>query len=404
MGITGTNGKTTTAYLVEHIAAFAGRKTGLIGTVGVRIGEHTEKSAHTTPESADLQATFARMRDAEVQTAVMEVSSHALHLKRTWGTHYAVVAFSNLTQDHLDYHETFEDYFEAKALLFSADYPAKRVVCIDDSFGLKLRDRCLAAGDSVITTGFHADASVRAVDAHYTLDGTNIELEVHGKRVAFHCPLVGSFNVENIMLAFGIGLQLGFTPELLAEALECAPQIPGRLERVRAKDAEVAACASDAACPAVYVDYAHTPDALEKALAAMRAISEGELTVVFGCGGDRDATKRPIMGRAALAADYAVVTSDNPRSEDPNAIIADIVAGMQGEEDRFEVEPDRRAAIALALQRTPAGGAVLIAGKGHEDYQLVGGKVLSFDDRIVAAEELTKLIAAAPMQAREGAQ
>lgn len=381
VGITGTNGKTTTTYLVEHIARVAGKRTGVIGTVGIRIGDASEKSAHTTPESPDLQQLFARMRDARCDVVAMEVSSHALDLDRTWGTAFAVTAFSNLTQDHLDYHHTFEAYFEAKARLFSKDYPAKRVICIDDKWGKELLRRCSVAEDSVVTTGFDASAQIHPVDVQYAPTHTTVTLDVRGSRYTFDYPLVGKFNVENIMCAFGIGLQLGFSADVIVEALEEAPQIPGRLERVSAPNTGGVS---------VFVDYAHTPDALEKALASIMALTPGRTFCVFGCGGDRDASKRPIMGKAALAADHAVVTSDNPRTEDPQAIIDDIVSGMGSGAGRFEVEADRRAAIASAIAQAKPGDSILVAGKGHEDYQLVGDQVLSFDDRIVAAEELRR--------------
>lgn len=387
VGITGTNGKTTTTYLVEHIARVAGKRTGVIGTVGIRIGDAAEKSAHTTPESPDLQQLFARMRDARCDVVAMEVSSHALDLDRTWDTAFAVTAFSNLTQDHLDYHHTFEAYFEAKARLFSKDYPAKRVICIDDKWGKELLRRCSVAEDSVVTTGFDPSAQIHPADVQYAPTHTTVTLDVRGSLHTFDYPLVGRFNVENIMCAFGIGLQLGFPAGVIVEALEEAPQIPGRLERVSAPNTGGVS---------VFVDYAHTPDALEKALASIMALTPGRTICVFGCGGDRDASKRPIMGRAALAADHAVVTSDNPRTEDPKAIIEDIVSGMGSGADRFEVEADRRAAIARAIAQAKAGDSILIAGKGHEDYQLVGDQVLSFDDRIVAAEELERAFGSEP--------
>ena len=381
VGITGTNGKTTTTYLVDHICATAGRKSGIIGTTGIRIGSVHEKSEHTTPESPDLQRLFARMRDERCDVVAMEVSSHALDLLRTWGTKFAVTAFTNLTQDHLDYHHTFEAYFEAKALLFSKSYPASRVICIDDKWGEELFRRCSAAEDAVITTGFSTSALIHPVDVSYYQTHTSIALSVRGTRYEFDYPLVGRFNVENIMTAFGIGLSLGIDAPTIVRALKTAPGVPGRLERVRTDhDGGVA----------VFVDYAHTPDALEKALGSIEALSDGRTIVVFGCGGDRDATKRSIMGAAALSADMAVVTSDNPRSEDPHAIIEDIVAGMKGHEDRYVVEPDRRTAIARAIALARPGDSILVAGKGHEDYQLVGDKVLPFDDRVVAAEELER--------------
>ena len=381
VGVTGTNGKTTTTFLVEHIARVAGRRTGVIGTVGVNVGDVHEKSAHTTPESPDLQGLFARMRDAQVDVVAMEVSSHALDLLRTWGTRFSVTAFTNLTQDHLDYHHTFEAYFEAKALLFSADYPAKRVICVDDKWGRELLRRCSAAGDNVVTTGFDPSAQIHPGEVVYAPTHTTVELHVRGDRYRFDYPLVGRFNVSNIMNAFGIALQLGIPAQIIIQALEDAPQVPGRLERVRtAHDGGVS----------VFVDYAHTPDALKKALGSIIALTPGRTFCVFGCGGDRDSGKRSIMGREALSADFAIVTSDNPRSEDPLAIIADIESGMSAGKDRYEVVPDRRDAIARALELAQAGDSVLIAGKGHEDCQIVGDEVRHFDDRAVAAEELER--------------
>ena len=383
VGVTGTNGKTTTTYLVEHLAKVMGSRTGLIGTVGISIdGEHLP-SEHTTPESPDMQRLFAQMRDEHCGVVAMEVSSHALDLDRTWATKFAVTAFTNLTQDHLDYHKTFESYFAAKARLFSADYPARRVINIDSPWGKELLKRCSAREDSIVTTGWDRSAQIYPADVTYATTHTTVKLSVRGQILEFTYPLVGRFNVENIMTAFGIGLQLGYAPAALAAAFKDAPAIPGRLQRIKtAHDGGVS----------IYVDYAHTPDALEKAIASVDALDgDGRTIVVFGCGGDRDASKRPIMGRAALAADYAIVTSDNPRTEDPQAIIDDIVDGMNGGEGRFEVDPDRRLAIARAIKAAQPGDAILVAGKGHEDYQIVGTEKHHFDDREVAAEELEKV-------------
>lgn len=381
VGITGTNGKTTTTYLVEHIAQMASMKTAVVGTVGIRIGDEKQKSSHTTPESVDLQHLFYKMDRAGCDMVAIEVSSHALDLDRVWASNFAVTAFTNLTQDHLDYHKTFESYFEAKARLFSKDYPAKRVICIDDQWGKELLRRCSASDDSVITTGFTRAAQIHPVEIEYLHNRTRMKVEVRGAVYDMDYPLVGKFNVSNIMTALGIGIQLGIPADVVVTALNDAPAIPGRLQRVpAAEDSGVS----------VYVDYAHTPDALEKALGAVKAITKGRTIVVFGCGGDRDTTKRPIMGGVALGADYAVVTSDNPRTEDPQMIIKDILEGMVGHEDRYEVHADRREGIAAAIAQAKPGDSILIAGKGHEDYQLVGDKVLSFDDVKVATEELNK--------------
>lgn len=382
VGITGTNGKTTTTYLVEHIASAMHKRTGIIGTVGITIDGKTEKSSHTTPESPDLQNLFAKMRDARCEVVAMEVSSHALDLKRTWDTRFAVTAFTNLTQDHLDYHKTFESYFDAKARLFAKGYSAKRVINVDSQWGKELLKRCSAVDDEIITTGFEPSAQIHPVEVSYFPTHTEALLDVRGARYAVSYPLVGKFNVENVMTAFGIALQLGFAPEAIVDALKDAPAIPGRIQRVKTEhDGGIS----------VYVDYAHTPDALTKAIDSVSGLSDGRTIVVFGCGGDRDKSKRPIMGKAALRADYAVVTSDNPRTEDPGAIIAHIVDGMAGVEGAFEVEPDRRLAIARAIAFAKPGDAILVAGKGHEDYQIIGDATLSFSDAQVAAEELEKV-------------
>lgn len=388
VGITGTNGKTTTAHLVEHIASTLGKTTGMIGTVGIDIAGKALPADHTTPESCDLQHIFAEMRDAGCEVVAMEVSSHALDLDRVWDSTFAVTAFTNLTQDHLDYHKTFEAYFAAKRRLFSADYPAKRVINIDSTWGERLVADALEQGDEVITTGFAENADLHPIEIAYDVARTRIVLGVRGEAIAFEYPLVGKFNVENVMTAFGIALELGFAPHDIARALSDVPPVPGRIEHVMLGSGE----GSDRARQiAVYVDYAHTPDAIEKALASVKQLTKGKTIVVFGCGGDRDATKRPLMGKAALAADFAVVTSDNPRTESPDAIIEDIVVGMQECGERFSVEPDRKRAIEHALSLAHPGDSVLIAGKGHEDYQIIGTTKHPFDDREVARQALKEL-------------
>lgn len=390
VGVTGTNGKTTTTYLIETIARHAGLKTGVIGTVGTRIGDDFLDSVRTTPESPDLQKTFAMMRDAGCKVVAMEVSSHALDLMRTLGTHFAVTCFTNLTQDHLDYHHTFEAYFEAKAILFSETYPAKRVIGLGDKWGEELESRCAKAGDYVITTGFDAKCDIHPTNVEFDIKGTEIDLDICGKNSKFRYPLVGRFNVENVMTAIGSAVQLGIDSSVAISALEEYCRVPGRLELVEASKNEDFS---------VYVDYAHTPDALEKAISALSELGSGRLILVFGCGGDRDSTKRPIMGSVALAADYAIVTSDNPRTEDPDAIISDIVAGMEEgstgsdtcsiEATKYEVIPNRRDAIEQAVKMAESGDVVLLAGKGHEDYQILGTETIHFDDR----EEAQRAIA-----------
>lgn len=386
IAITGTNGKTTTAFLVEWGLRCAGKTTGLIGTVETRVAGVARPASRTTPESLDLQALFADMVEAGVHSVAMEVSSHALCLGRTLGTRFSVAAFSNLTQDHLDYHRTMEAYFQAKRRLF-CDYDVPRAaICVDDAYGRRLADECYERSMEVVTCGFDTTngqpAMVHPQDVVYTASGTTFTLATPQGSSAVSMPLVGRFNIENALLATSILLLSGLSLEQVVHALEHSPQVPGRLERVQPHTDKPFS---------VLVDYAHTPDAIDKAVEVVNALATGRTIVVFGCGGDRDSTKRPKMGRAALSGDYCIVTSDNPRTEDPDAIIRDILPGMEGEEDRYEVICDRRAAIARAVSLAHPGDCVLIAGKGHENYQLVGDAVLPFDDREVAAEEMDAL-------------
>lgn len=377
VGITGTNGKTTTAYLVDGVLRAAGRATGLIGTVETRIAGERLASARTTPESADLQALLARMRDSGVGAVAMEVSSHAIDLKRVAGVRFAVAAFTNLTQDHLDYHHTIEEYWSVKRRLFTEADVAARVVNIDDAYGLELAREIGAEW----TVGRHPEARVRATDERSGPDSTAFVLRTPSGEVPVALPLAGTYNVSNALVAAGCGLALGIDPATVAAGLEAASQVPGRLERI------------DAGQPfAVFVDYAHTPDSLAKALGAVRAVTPGRVIVVFGCGGDRDPDKRSLMGRAAAeGADEIVLTSDNPRSEDPVGIILQIEDGLRSSGSSYAVEVDRRAGIARALGLAVPGDSVLIAGKGHEDYQIFADRTVHFDDREVAREELTTL-------------
>ncbi len=385
-GVTGTNGKTTTAFLIRHILERSGVQTGLLGTVKRIVGGADEPVERTTPEAIELQATFRRMADAGDRACAMEVSSHALALNRTDGTRFAVAAFTNLTQDHLDFHTDMEDYFLAKRSLFAGGRAERAVVNIDDAYGDKL------AAEFEATT-FSASGDERA-----DLRATDLVLDASAAR--FRClgpdgsaevrlPLPGRFNVENALCAIGVAGALGVDLERAAGALADADRVPGRFEPV------------DAGQPfAVLVDYAHTPDSLENVLVSARQITAADARVicVFGCGGDRDRDKRPLMGEiAARLADLAVVTSDNPRSEEPVAIIDEIRAGI-GQRPRAEVavEPDRRAAIALALAAARPGDTVVIAGKGHEQGQeFEHGRKIPFDDREVAGDELRALAASA---------
>lgn len=377
VGITGTNGKTTTTYLLDGILRAAGRLTGLIGTVETRVAGERQVSSRTTPESADLQRLFAEMLDAGVRGVSMEVSSHAIDLGRVDGTTFAVAAFTNLTQDHLDYHHTLEEYWSVKRRLFTSMDVRARVVNIDDPAGLELA----ATLDSPITVGRSEGALVRATDEEFGPVSTSFTLVTPEGSLRVLLPLAGAYNVENALVAAGSARALGIDLQTVVEGLEHAPQVPGRLERI------------DEGQPfAVLVDYAHTPDSLAKAIESLRAVTPGRVIVVFGCGGDRDPDKRPMMGAAAgRLADEVVITSDNPRSEDPVGIILQIEDGVRDAQGSYRVEVDRRAAIASALGEAEAGDAVLIAGKGHEDYQIFSDRTVHFDDREVAREELRAL-------------
>lgn len=391
VGVTGTNGKTTTSYLVDWASRSLGKKCGLIGTVETRIDTQSLHGDHTTPESIDLQALFAQMRDAGCDEVSMEVSSHAIDLKRVLGTRFAVLAFSNLTQDHLDYHKTMQNYFEAKAALFDPSYSDKAAICIDDEYGRRLAELARERGLLVCTCGSAEDADFHSISTEMFATHTALRFEAPYGEISLDYPLIGGFNVQNVLLALTVCHLLGYESKEVLSAFEKAPQTPGRLERVTAKGLD-AKSIHDALGFSVFVDYAHTPDSISKAIEALRPISKGKLIIAFGCGGDRDRTKRPLMGQAACSADYMIVTSDNPRTEDPDAIIADILPGMQAGEGRYEVIPDRAKAIEHAILMAGPGDTVLIAGKGHEDYQIVGNEVLSFDDRVEASLVLAKLL------------
>jgi UDP-N-acetylmuramoyl-L-alanyl-D-glutamate--2,6-diaminopimelate ligase len=378
VGVTGTNGKTTTAFLVREVLERAGIRTGLLGTVKQVVGGVEEEVERTTPEAIDLQATFRRMLDGGDRACAMEVSSHALSLHRADAIHFEVALFTNLTQDHLDFHADMEDYFAAKRMLFEAG-PGTAIVNVDDPYG-----RRLAEGFQCITfsaEGAEADYGAREV----SFDSSGAEFTIKRRQgrgdVRVRTGLPGHFNVANALGAFAVAEALGVEAELAATGLAAAAGVPGRFEPI-----------DEGQDFAVLVDYAHTPDSVENVLRAARRLTEGRLISVFGAGGDRDRDKRPKMGRAgAELSDLTVITSDNPRSEDPAAIVAEVAAGA-GEAKQLEVEVDRRAAIALALGRAESGDTVVIAGKGHEQGQeFEGGRKIPFDDRDVAREELRKL-------------
>ncbi|MGQ0805997.1 MAG: UDP-N-acetylmuramoyl-L-alanyl-D-glutamate--2,6-diaminopimelate ligase [Actinomycetota bacterium] len=389
LGVTGTNGKTTTTYLLEAIARAAGDRAGVIGTVGARIAGEEVPEERTTPEATELQALLARMRDAGVATVAMEVSSHALDQHRVDGTRFAAVGFTNLSHEHLDYHGTVGAYFEAKAALFDPARAGAAALNVDDPHGRELAQRARAAGMPTLTFSSSGDeADLVAEDLDLGSTGNRFVLVDRragdpGERVPVSSGLVGRFNVDNALAAAAVALAGGLDLDDVVAGL-AAPDIvvPGRLERV------------DGGQPfTVLVDYAHTPDALGRVLNVARTVTDdGRVLVVFGCGGDRDREKRPLMGRAAgRSADLTVLTSDNPRSEDPESIAAAVATGLRDEGARFVLELDRRAAIRYALSEARAGDVVVIAGKGHEAGQTALGVTNPFDDRVVAREELEAL-------------
>ncbi|MEV0980541.1 UDP-N-acetylmuramoyl-L-alanyl-D-glutamate--2,6-diaminopimelate ligase [Streptomyces sp. NPDC049915] len=383
IGITGTSGKTTTAYLVEGGLKTA-RATGLIGTVEMRIGDERIKSERTTPEATDLQALFAVMRERGVEAVAMEVSSHALVLGRVDGCVFDVAVFTNLSPEHMEFHSDMEDYFRAKAQLFTPKRSKRGVVNLDDDYGRRLAEEATVPVVTYSAEG-HPDADWRAEDVEVgTMDSTFTVVGPDGQRVRAKSPLPGPFNVANTLAALVALATAGLDPQAAADGIAAVPGVPGRLERVDAGQPYLAV-----------VDYAHKTDAVESVLKALRKVTKGRLHVVLGCGGDRDRTKRAPMGAAmARLADTAVLTSDNPRSEDPLAILATMLQGAasvpaheRGEVVLFE---DRAAAIAAAVDRAQPGDTVLVAGKGHEQGQDIAGVVRPFDDRQVLREAIQK--------------
>ena len=389
-GVTGTNGKTTTAFLIRHLLESGGVRTGLLGTVKSVIGGVEAEVERTTPEAIDLQATFRAMLDAGDRACAMEVSSHALKLRRTDLIRFGVAVFTNLTQDHLDFHPDMEDYFAAKRALFlpeRGERPGVAVVNVDDYYGRRLVAEIEGDyGDDLITYSAAGDeaAGIRAHSVSFDAAGSAFAVEGRLGDLAVEMPLPGHFNVENALAALAAVVALGGSATAAAGALAQAERVPGRLEAV-----------TEGQPFAVLVDYAHTPDSLENVLRAARRLTAGRLICVFGAGGDRDREKRPLMGAVvARLADVPVLTSDNPRSEEPEAIVAEVLAGIEGGREREDlvVEVDRRAAIAAALALAGSGDTVVIAGKGHEQGQeFEGGRKLPFDDREVAREELRRL-------------
>ncbi len=379
LGVTGTNGKTTTTYLVEAMLAAAGERPGVVGTVNYRFAGREVPAPNTTPESTALQELLAQMKDAGTTSVVMEVSSHALAQDRVHGLSYTSAAFTNLTRDHLDYHGDMEGYFAAKRRLFFELLAGPATVNADDPFGLRLLDELGREGRTAwgfSSRGTVADLHVR--DAVTTIDGMSGTLVTPRGEAPFRTALVGGHNLENILTATGLVLGAAFDLKDVLRGIEALENVPGRLERVSARGINV------------FVDYAHSDDALARALAALRPLTKGRLITMFGCGGDRDQGKRPLMGEAAArGSDIVVVTSDNPRTEDAQAIIEAILPGVaRGGVREQHVEADRRKAIDLAIGLARPGDVVLLAGKGHEDYQIVGTTKHHFDDREEARRAL----------------
>ena len=377
IGVTGTNGKTTVTNLIKHLLSTPTQRVGVIGTVNYDLGARVVPSYRTTPESLELYGMLAQMRDAGCRQAAMEVSSHGLDQQRVLGMQFGVAVFTNLTRDHLDYHKTMEAYFAVKTRLFTGaagSAPRAAVINLDDPYGRLLAAR-VPAHVRVVTFGESPDATVRAEEVRLNFKNTQLRLVWPGGAVELESPFIGRYNVSNLLAAFAACYALGRDPQVIAPRLKSFAGVPGRMERIE-----------EGQPYNVLVDYAHTDDALRNALGMLRAITPGRLFVVFGCGGNRDRTKRPLMTAAVQAsADFAWATADNPRSEALAQIFADMSAGVQ-DAGRITFVEDRRRAISLALDAARAGDCLLIAGKGHETYQEFADTIVPFDDRQVVRE------------------
>lgn len=376
IGITGTNGKTTTSYIIESILQAAGKAVGVIGTVSYRLGTATLPASHTTPDALELHQLLAQMVEANLDYAVMEVSSHALDQERVWGCRFEAAVFTNLSRDHYDYHGTAEAYFAAKARLFQ-DLPAVwHVLNLDDAYGQRLLSMSRAR---LLTYGLEGEATCKPSAVHHALDGIRFTLSTTKGQLEITSPLVGRHNVYNLLAGIAVAIALDIDAEAITQGIAQLHRVPGRLERVEGGQDF-----------AVFVDYAHTPDALEQVLQLVQAETTGRLITVFGCGGDRDPGKRPLMGQVATRlSDYTIITSDNPRTEDPQHIIDEIITGVHSAAD-YVALPDRQEAIAHAIAMAQPCDTVVIAGKGHEDYQILGQTRRHFDDCAVAQAALAR--------------
>jgi UDP-N-acetylmuramoyl-L-alanyl-D-glutamate--2,6-diaminopimelate ligase len=381
VGITGTNGKTTTAYLVASIPEAAGEPVAMTGTVEYRLGKERKKAGRTTPEATDMQRLLRQAVEIGCQTAVMECSSQAMDFHRCDELDYAVAVFTNLTRDHLDYHKTMENYWYAKQRLFDGrlgSRPKTSVINVDDAHGIELADRLEKEGLRVVRYAVRREAEVTARAAEFSLTGMQFRLQTPNAEIDFHSPLVGPPHIYNTLAAVASGLALGYSLDVVTKALEKCAGAPGRFERVPHEGDF-----------AVVVDYAHSDDALLNVLRTARDVTRGKIITVFGCGGDRDRSKRAPMGEAAGSlSDVVILTSDNPRTEDPNQILADAEEGIRKTGKPYEKIADRREAIHHAIAQARTDDLVLIAGKGHEDYQIMGREIFHFDDKEVAREAL----------------
>jgi UDP-N-acetylmuramoyl-L-alanyl-D-glutamate--2,6-diaminopimelate ligase len=381
VGITGTNGKTTTTYLVAGIAESAGEPVAMTTTVEYRVDKERWKAERTTPEATDMQRILRRAVDAGCRMAVMESSSQAIDLHRCDALQYSVAVFTNLTRDHLDYHGTMENYFAAKRRLFDGSLggtPRVSVINVDDERGVVLAHELEKNGMTVIRYALNAETDVTATDVEHSLEGMRFRLRTPAGERELHSPLVGRPHIYNILAATASGLALDYDLDIIARAIETCTGAPGRFERV-----------PHAGDFAVVVDYAHTDDALVNVLRTARDVARGRVITVFGCGGDRDRSKRAPMGEAAASlSDVVILTSDNPRTEDPLQILADVEVGMRETAKPYQKIADRREAIERAIMEARAGDLVVIAGKGHEDYQIIGRETFHFDDKEVAREAL----------------
>ena len=378
VGVTGTNGKTTTTSLIDSIVRASGAQTGLFGTIGYRTPRSTYPAPNTTPESVDLQSFFAEIRNARGSYAVLEASSHALALDRLWGCRFAAAVFTNLTRDHIDFHKNFENYFAAKKHLFEgtgAGAPEVAVVNTDDPWGKKL----VGLAKKTLTYGLSNGADLKAKKFQLSFEGLNFAAQTPNGVIQVQSHLVGRINVYNILAAIGAGIGLGLSNEIIEAGIRNLEAVAGRFQRINQGQPFL-----------VVVDYAHTDDALENLIRTAHELNpKARVITLFGCGGSRDRTKRPIMGETAgRLSDLSILTSDNPRQEDPLKIISDIVVGTQKSGGKYVIEPDRAKAIQLAIDEARAGDIVLLAGKGHEDYQIFADRTIHFDDREEARKAL----------------